>query len=55
LDVQETFVDKFGKLRSGRPTAYDWDGVPGVCIPVYNPADPKTFDAATGKPLRPDK
>ena len=51
---QETFVDNFGKLRSGRPTAYDWNGVPGVCIPVYNASDPSTYDAATGKPLRPD-
>jgi len=25
-----------------------------VCIPPYNASDPATFDAATGKPLRPD-
>jgi len=50
----EVFVDNFGKLRSGRPTAYDWNGVPGVCIPPYNASDPATFDAATGKPLRPE-
>jgi len=51
---QDTFVDNFGKLRSGRPTAYDWNNVPGVCIPPYNASDPSTFDASTGKPLRPD-
>ena len=48
----ETFVDYFGNLRSGRPTAFDWNGVPGVCIPAYNASDPATYDAATGKPLR---
>jgi hypothetical protein len=26
----------------------------GVCIPPYNASDPSTFDATTGKPLRPD-
>ena len=25
-----------------------------MCIPPYNSSDPSTFDAATGKPLRPD-
>jgi Ca2+ transporting ATPase len=28
----EIFVDNFGKLRSGRPTAYDWNGVPGLFL-----------------------
>mmetsp|Transcript_5585 Transcript_5585/g.12989 ORF Transcript_5585/g.12989 Transcript_5585/m.12989 type:complete len:1056 (-) Transcript_5585:318-3485(-) len=49
----EILVDYFGNIRSGRPAAYDWNGVPGACIPMYNSSDPSTFDAKTGKPLRP--
>ena len=33
----EVFVDNFGKLRSGRPTAYDWNGVPGL-VPFRFPS-----------------
>ena len=50
---QTIFADNFGKLRSGRPTSYDWNGVEGVCMPVYNASDPSTYDK-TGKPLRSD-
>ena len=41
-------------LVSNPATAYDWDGVPGVCIPAYDASNTATFDETTGKPLRPD-
>jgi len=45
------YVDYYGPLRSGRPGAYDFAGVAGVCPPVFNASDPSTI-GADGLPLR---
>jgi Ca2+ transporting ATPase len=45
------YINNYGSLRSGRPAAYDFNGVPGLCPPVYDPKDSSTFDAS-GAPLR---
>jgi len=47
------FVDNYGSIRSGRPAGYDFNGVAGLCPPVYDAKDSSTFDAL-GKPLRAD-
>ena len=41
------YVDYYGPLRSGRPGAYDFAGVEGVCPPVFNASDPSTVRASS--------
>jgi len=45
------YTDNYGALRSGRPAAYDYNNVPGMCPPVFDPNDATTMDSA-GNPLR---
>jgi len=45
------YVDNYGSIRSGRPAGYDFNGVAGLCPPVYDAKDSSTFDTL-GKPLR---
>jgi len=49
----KVYVDYYGSIKSGRPGAYDMDGVEGVCPPVFNAADAATAHA-DGSPLRPE-